>query len=166
MLHLEGEANYWWFDRLKYARVTVYVEFTQILVKRFDRRKLEALSIETFSNIDEEVYEEKKEDVSTDNLGEEKLPPPPAVVEVLASVGGALAYLQDGLENSTLRVQVMIQEVHEEEEAYTSVGVVVEEQPSPSPTVGEAITPVGGNLVDFQDVPKHQFIQGTQTFPP
>ena len=27
-LHLEGEANDWWFGRLKHSRVTTYAEFT------------------------------------------------------------------------------------------------------------------------------------------
>ena len=48
----------------------------------------------------------------------------------------------------------MIQEMHEEEEADTSTGAAVEEQPSPSPAVGEAIAPVGGILISLQYVPK------------
>ena len=83
-LHIEGEANDWWFGRLKHERVTVYVEFTQRLVKRFDRRKLEQISIETFSDIGEEVYEEKNEDFNTDTMREEKLTPPPPPIDVLA----------------------------------------------------------------------------------
>ena len=91
---------------MKHARVTVYAEFTQRLVKRFDKRNLEAHSIETFSDNKEKVYEEWKG--SADTLGEEKLPPPPAVVEVLASMGGEIASLQDGPKHSTLRVPGMI----------------------------------------------------------
>ena len=45
---------------MKQERVTSYADFTQMVIKNFDIRKPEALSIETFSNIDEEVYEEKK----------------------------------------------------------------------------------------------------------
>ena len=74
--------------------------------------------------------------------------------------------MQDGPEHSTLRVSGMIMEVHEEEDADTSAGVAVEENPSPSPVVGEEIVPVGGTLVALQDVPKHQLIQGMQKFPP
>ena len=82
-------------------------------------------------------------------------------------MGEELAYLQDAPKHSKLRVPVMIQEVHEEEEVDTSAGTAtVEEQPSPSPTVGEAIAPVGGTLVALQDAPKHQLIQGMKTLTP
>lgn len=90
---------------MEHARVTVYEDFTQSLVERFDRIKPEALPIETFSNINEEVYEKQKEDVNTVTLGEEQLPPPIAAVEVLTSVRGSkLAYLQYGPKHLTLRV--------------------------------------------------------------
>ena len=39
MLHLEGEAKIWWFSHLSHARVTAYADFTQRLIKKFDRRK-------------------------------------------------------------------------------------------------------------------------------
>lgn len=58
----------------------------------------------------------------------------------------------------------MIQEMHEAEETNTNAGVVVGEQPSPSPAIREAIALVGGTLVALQDVPKFQLIQGLQTF--
>ena len=47
----------------------------------------------------------------------------------------------------------MIHEMHDEEETDTSVGTVVEEQPSSLPTVRKTIVLVGGTLVDVQDVP-------------
>ena len=56
----------------------------------------------------------------------------------------------------------MLQEMHEEEETYTSVGAAVEEKPSSS-IVGRVITLVGGTLVAVQDVPKKN--QGMQMFP-
>lgn len=77
-LHLEGEAKDWWFIHLKLARVTAYVDVTQRTIKKFDRRKLNTLSIETFPIIDEKVHEKKKEDFSTITQEREKLPPPPA----------------------------------------------------------------------------------------
>ena len=164
VLYFEGEAKDLWFNHMKHARVTNYVDFTQRVVKSFDRRKLETLSIETFSDIEEKVPEEPKKYVNTITSEEEQLPPPPAA-EVLTSVEGALTSLQDDPEHLKLRVPCMIQEMHEEEEADTNAGTTVEEKPSPSPTVGEAIALVGGNIVALQDVPKYQPIQGLQTFP-
>ena len=38
-LHLEGEANIWWFSHLSHARVTTFVDFTQRLIKIFDKKK-------------------------------------------------------------------------------------------------------------------------------
>ena len=52
-LHLEGEANVWWFSDLKHARLIAYGDFTQRLIKKFDKRKPEVVSIETFPEIDE-----------------------------------------------------------------------------------------------------------------
>ena len=129
VLHLEGEANDWWFKRLKHARVTVYAEFTQILVNMCDRRNPEAHYIETFFDNKEKVHEEQKGD---------QLPPPPPE-RVLAHIGGALEFWQEVPNNLTFRFQGMIQEVHEEEEVDTSAGAVVEEHPSPSREVGEEI---------------------------
>ena len=40
-LHLEGEANIWWFSHLSHARVTTYADFTQRLIKKFEKKKLE-----------------------------------------------------------------------------------------------------------------------------
>ena len=54
----------------------------------------------------------------------------------------------------------MIQEMHEEEEADSSIGTLIEEQPSLLPVVGDTIFPVGGTLVILQEVPTHQLIQG------
>ena len=53
----------------------------------------------------------------------------------------------------------MIHEMHEEEED-TSTGTLEEMQPSSLLAGGEAIASVGGTLVDVQDVPKIQIIQG------
>ena len=39
VLHLEGEANIWWFSHLSHARVTTYVDFTQRFIKKFDKKK-------------------------------------------------------------------------------------------------------------------------------
>ena len=44
-LHFEGEAHNWWFHGLStlgHNNVTTYVEFTRILVERFDRKDPEA----------------------------------------------------------------------------------------------------------------------------
>ena len=41
MLHLEGEANIWWFSHLSHARVTAFAYFTQRLIKEFDKNKSE-----------------------------------------------------------------------------------------------------------------------------
>ena len=38
-LHLEGEANIWWFSHLIHARVTAFENFTQSLVKKFEKKK-------------------------------------------------------------------------------------------------------------------------------
>ena len=53
----------------------------------------------------------------------------------------------------------MFHEMHEEE-ADTSTGTILEEQASSVREVGENIAPVGGNLVDVQEVPKIHLIQG------
>ena len=40
-LHIDGEANYWWFHGIKtlgHDQEVTYEEFTQILVERFDWR--------------------------------------------------------------------------------------------------------------------------------
>ena len=37
VLHLEGEANVWWFSHLSHARVNTFAEFTQRLIITFDR---------------------------------------------------------------------------------------------------------------------------------
>ena len=92
---------------MKHARVTAYADFTERVIKKFDRRKLETLSIDTFPIIDEKVHEEQKEYVIIITLEKEQ-PPPPLAVEVLASGGGALASLQYGLEILKLRVPCMI----------------------------------------------------------
>ena len=38
-LHLEGEANIWWFIHLSHARVSAFADFTQRLIKTFDKNK-------------------------------------------------------------------------------------------------------------------------------
>ena len=41
ILHLEGEANDWWFHGLKtlgHDRISSYEEFAKALVERFDRK--------------------------------------------------------------------------------------------------------------------------------
>ena len=35
-LHLEGEANAWWFSHLNHTRVNYFSEFTQELIRTFD----------------------------------------------------------------------------------------------------------------------------------
>ena len=40
-LHLDGEAHEWWYHglvTLRHASITSYLEFTQRLIKRFDRK--------------------------------------------------------------------------------------------------------------------------------
>ena len=37
VLHLEGEANTWWFNHLSHARVSTLVEFSQILIRIFGK---------------------------------------------------------------------------------------------------------------------------------
>lgn len=68
MLHLEGGENCWWFSHIKHARLFSYAKLNQRLIKNFDRRKPEVISIETFPNIDEIAHEEQREDVSTITL--------------------------------------------------------------------------------------------------
>ena len=75
VLHLEGEENIWWFNHLSHTRVTAYANFTQRLIKKFNRRKPK----------------------------EEKLPPPFSAGE-LTSGEGTLASLQSGLDLLTFRV--------------------------------------------------------------
>ena len=64
VLHLEGEANIWWFNHLSHARVIAYAYFTQRLIKNFDRRKSEEIPINTFPNIDEKKHEDSRGDIS------------------------------------------------------------------------------------------------------
>ena len=48
-LHLEGEAQDWWFHRmvmLGHSRVTAYAEFTRRLVEHFDQRDPEEQFVE------------------------------------------------------------------------------------------------------------------------
>ena len=99
-LHLEGKEKIWWFSHLSHARVTAYADFTQRLIKKFDKNK-----------------------------SEENRPSPPLVARPLASGERTLASLQDGLDLLTFRVPCIIQEMHEEEDTYTNTGAVVEEQP-------------------------------------
>ena len=39
VLHLEGEANILWSIHLSHARVTAYADFTQRLIKKFEKNK-------------------------------------------------------------------------------------------------------------------------------
>ena len=97
-LHHEGEAKIWWFSHLSHARVTAYVDFTQTLIKKFDKKK-----------------------------SEEKRPSPPLVAGVLGSGEGTLAPLQSDLDILAFTVPCTIQEMHEEEETYTNDGAAIEE---------------------------------------
>ena len=54
----------------------------------------------------------------------------------------------------------MIHEMHEEQAADTSAGLLEEMLPSSLKAVGETITLVGGTLVVERDVPNIQLIQG------
>lgn len=38
-LHLEGEVYIWWFSHLIHAGVTTYADFTQRVIKEFDKKK-------------------------------------------------------------------------------------------------------------------------------
>ena len=40
-LHLEGEANAWWFSHSSHTRVTSFSDFTQGLIRTFDGERLE-----------------------------------------------------------------------------------------------------------------------------
>ena len=40
-LHLEGEEKIWWFSHLSHERVSAYAEFSQRLIKKFDKKKSE-----------------------------------------------------------------------------------------------------------------------------
>ena len=40
-LHLDGEANIWWFSHLSHARVTAFADFTQRVIKKIGRKKSE-----------------------------------------------------------------------------------------------------------------------------
>ena len=44
VLHLEGEANIWWFSHLSHARVSTLADFSQRMIKRFGRKQREALT--------------------------------------------------------------------------------------------------------------------------
>ena len=50
----------------------------------------------------------------------------------------------------------MIDEMHDEEETYTSIGTVVEMEASLLPAIGEIIAPKEETLVILQDVSKYQ----------
>ena len=81
---------------MSHERVTAYAYFTQILIKKFDKKK-----------------------------SEEKKIPPPLVVGALASGEGTLGPLQSGLDLLTFRFPCTILEMHEEEETYTSTGATI-----------------------------------------
>ena len=72
-LQLEGEANIWWFSHLSHAQVTTYVDFTQRMIKKFDKKK-----------------------------SEEKKPSPPLYRGAFALGEGTLAHFQSGLDLLTL----------------------------------------------------------------
>ena len=36
-LHLEGEASTWWSSHVSHARVSTFSDFTQKMIKRFDK---------------------------------------------------------------------------------------------------------------------------------
>ena len=64
-LHLEGEANTWWFSHLSHARVTTFAEFTQRVIKNFGKEKSEEENPsppleEIRTNTDETMEEKKK----------------------------------------------------------------------------------------------------------
>ena len=39
VLHLEGEANTWWFSHLNHAKVSTLVEFSQRLIRKFGKKE-------------------------------------------------------------------------------------------------------------------------------
>ena len=41
VLHMEGEAYFWWISHLSYARVSTLAEFSQRMVRRFEKRREE-----------------------------------------------------------------------------------------------------------------------------
>ena len=89
--------------------MTAYADFTQRLIKKFDKNKLE----------DNKLL-------------------PPLTAGALASGGRTLAPLQSGLDLLTFRVPCTIQEMHEEKETYTIIGASIEEQQSSSIEIGRA----------------------------
>ena len=97
-LHLEGEANIWWFIHLSHAKVTAYADFTQRLIKNFDKKKLEG-----------------------------KRPSPPLAAGALALGDRTLAPLQSGLDLLTFRAPCTILEMHKEEETCSSTDATIEE---------------------------------------
>lgn len=110
MLHLQGEAQNWWFSHLSHAKVTAYEKFTQNLIKKLDKKK-----------------------------SERKNPSPPSTVEALVSGGRPLAPFQYDLDLLISRVPCIILDMHEGEETCTSDDEVIEAHLSSS-EVGEAIT--------------------------
>ena len=118
-LHLQGEANEWWFGHIEHAKVTKYSYFFQRIRKKFDRRKPETFIIEKFPK-------KSRENVILATLDKESLHSPLAA-EVLVSGGETLASLQGSLKLLTYRVPCMIQEMHEEEEENSNAGKLTEE---------------------------------------
>ena len=41
VLHLKGEASNWWFSHVRHAKVSSFADFTQSMIKRFDKEKSE-----------------------------------------------------------------------------------------------------------------------------
>lgn len=157
-LQLEGEARDWWFSQMSHIKMSTYADFTLRLKNRYGRKKPKTYHIATYPIIEDIVHEQPKEHFLIISQEEEPLKPPPAV-DALTSRGGSLASFQYGLEFLTFGAPCMIHEMHEEE-TYTSTSTLVEEKPSSLLAVGETITPVGGTLVDVQDVPEIQLVQG------
>ena len=118
-LHIQGEANDWWFGHMEHAKVTKYSDFFHKLRKKYNVRKTEMCHKETFPK-------ETKEDAILVTLDKESLHSPPAA-KALVSGGETLASLQDSLELLTYRVTCMIQEMHEEEEVDSSASILIEE---------------------------------------
>ena len=99
---------------MEHAKVTKYSNFFHKLRKKFDMKKIEMCHKVTFP---------KEEDVNLVTLDKKSLHSPP-VAEVLASREETIATLQDSLELLAHRVPCMIQEMHEEEEEYSSTGTL------------------------------------------
>ena len=63
-LHLKGEERNWWFNHVRHAKVSSFADFTQRVIKRFDKERseeeksspsLEETCINTITTLEEKL---------------------------------------------------------------------------------------------------------------